>query len=85
LPPVLVLEIPGDGSGEGGLEVVGGLPVKLALGLRGIDRVVPVVSRAVLDEPLELGVAFDALASQRLVFGGGAERLEGVADRVDRL
>ena len=52
-------------------------------GLARVDRIAPIVPRAVLDEALEVAVVVDILALERVVVGCRSQALEGVAERVD--
>src|SRR5215470_4259095 len=65
--PVPILEIPGDRLLQPFREAQRGLPGKLARDLAGIDRVAPVMARAILDELDQSRMGLEARARSDLV------------------
>src|SRR3546814_2298678 len=75
-PPVLVVEVPGDGLAEPRGEALGRRPAQLARRLGGVDRVAQIVAGAVVHEGDE--------AAAGLAAGTRPQLVHEIADRLDR-
>src|SRR5262249_45753523 len=83
--PVAVIEVPAHGEPESLLEVVLGAPAQLLPDARRVDRVAPVVARAVLDEGLAARVAGQAPRAEGGVLRRGPLAVENLAEPVHHL